>query len=234
MSNGSYKSSQLSACLAAANPQTMGAPRSLLDAHTVLLPPLSVHNPATDEAVVRSFEVAVPEDHQQRDLLYAAVSAEDVNQVRELLKNGVCPNQRGADGSTPLHLAVERGLPGIAMMLAYAGADLEARAGALNSTPLLLASAYGLTEVAKILIELGADVNAVGADAATPLSHAASNNDVRLVLALVKSGAFVDSRSCKGLTPLHIAACADNPKVITVLARHGANTGAPDMAGNTP
>ena len=212
-----------------------GAPLGLVqDARTTLLQLLSAHTKAHDEALARSLEDITPETRRLCELLFAAVISNDDTLVCRLLGQGVSPNLRSAEGCTPLHLSVEQGLAGISMMLAHAGADLEARAGSMSFTPLLMASAYGQTEVALALIELGADVNVLGTNGATPLSCAAGNNDVRLVLALVKTGAVVDSLSGQGLTPLHIATCSNNLKVVSVLVRHGANPSTPDPAGNTP
>ena len=59
--------------------------------------------------------------------LFAAIAAGDLNAVRQGLREGTDPNQRGAGGQTPLMAAARRGNEAIVRLLLAAGADRTLR-----------------------------------------------------------------------------------------------------------
>ena len=59
--------------------------------------------------------------------LFAAIAAGDLNAVRQGLREGADPNQRGAGGQTPLMAAARRGNEAIVRLLLAAGADRALR-----------------------------------------------------------------------------------------------------------
>jgi ankyrin repeat protein len=83
----------------------------------------------------------------------------DLMRVRELLRLGANPNQRDADGRTPLFSALLGGSVGLVGLLLESGADPDARDNE-GWTALHYAAQEHLPEMARILIGRGADVNA--------------------------------------------------------------------------
>lgn len=92
--------------------------------------------------------------------------------VRVLLRNGAQPDLSTAkSGSTPLHLAVQRGYTDKVKLLLEYGASVDSR-DAQGNTPLILTGAAANTAIAKLLIERGANVQATNRDGYTALSLA--------------------------------------------------------------
>ena len=79
----------------------------------------------------------------------------DAEAVRALLMEGADVNAAQGDGMTALHWAAERGNNGIAEMLVYAGANLDATTRIGAYTPLHLASKAGSAEVVQLLLTYG-------------------------------------------------------------------------------
>ena len=129
-----------------------------------------------------------------------------------------------ADGTTALHLAVEKGNSDIATLLARNGAPLDARA-AKGFSPLHLALQLGQTEMARVLIGLGASVNVRRDDGYTPLLLAARYDppEPSLVSALLQHGAEVDAATPDGMTALHHLARSRSAHVARLLLEHGAS-----------
>ena len=187
-----------------------------------------------DEALVKSDETARAKRREADDGLYIAVLSGDRQRVHVLLSQGANPNQRGADGEPLIHTASERGETSIIKMLAWAGADKEARSGGMNAPPLLIATAKDQYKSVLTLLELGVDVNASCSNGSTALHHAAKLRDARIAMALVKIGAWVNARAVYGWTPLHVAAASNNPVVIAALVGHGAEVDSRDEDDETP
>ena len=188
-----------------------------------------------DEAVVRSAEEG-PQPFQMDVALSEAIADNDIQRVRELLRDGHDPNQRtnDDDGYTPLHIAAEYGNALLIEMLALAGGDIEARVGSLSVSPLQVAITSNQTAAAIALLNLGADPGAVNSHGTSCIETAICNGNARLVLALVKRGASVSSINANGWTSLHLAAGLNNPTAIAILVRFGADTNTRDVDDDTP
>lgn len=157
-----------------------------------------------------------------------AARANDLEEVRTLLRGGADVNAAHGDGMTGLHWAAEHGHAALAEILLVAGARPEAVTRLGDYTPLHIASRKGASGVVRVLLEKGADP-AVRTDPAgvQPLHYAAAAGDVASVEALIEHGAVVDSREPKwGQTPLMYAAARGRTDVVMSLLAAGADAGA--------
>lgn len=109
------------------------------------------------------------EDLVGRTALHHAAWIGDEPLVRTLISidAAVDATARKMGCVTPLHMAVQRGWPGIVQLLLDCEADVNMRTVA-GSTALHFAAARGLEDIAMLLIERGADLAAVDKDGKTP------------------------------------------------------------------
>lgn len=96
-------------------------------------------------------------------VLLEAAARNDVDEVRELLTQGIDPNQGDDDGLTALHQSCIDDFQDLVRVLVEFGADVNAR-DTENWTPLHAAATCGHTNICRILLENGADILAVNAD----------------------------------------------------------------------
>jgi ankyrin repeat protein len=148
---------------------------------------------------------------------------------------------RGFDGSTPMHVAAERGDLEWVRRLLDAGADPHAvmsrekgSAGNGGLTPLHLAAREGREQVVALLIERGADVRRASDRGVTPLHMAIWSPAV--AAQLLTAGAQPAAADVRGRTPLHWAAYdPESPHaVLDLLLSHKADVAAADHFGKTP
>jgi ankyrin repeat protein len=148
----------------------------------------------------------------------------DVDQVRALLRVGADVNAAQGDGMTALHWAAESGDVGLAQVLIYAGANLEAQTRLGGFTPLLVASQTGTADVVRTLLAAGADVHSATTTGETPLHFASAAGSAEAVSSLVAAGADVDARELtKGQTPLMFAAAYNRVPALGALLDEGAD-----------
>src|SRR4026209_1137897 len=88
--------------------------------------------------------------------LIVAVKSNDPATVRSLVAQHVDVNATEADGSTPLHWAVQRDNLDVTSLLLSAGANAKA-ATRYNVTPLFLAATNGNAAIIERLLKAGAD-----------------------------------------------------------------------------
>jgi ankyrin repeat protein len=139
-----------------------------------------------------------------------------------LLAGGVALRGQG-DGTTTLHLAVQRDDLQAADKLIRSGADVKA-ANRYGVTPLQLAATNGNAALVERLIAAGADPNTALPDGETVLMTAARTGRAEAVKALVARGADVHAKErLKGQTALMWAAAEDNTAAIRALIEAGAN-----------
>lgn len=160
----------------------------------------------------------------------------------QLLSAGI--ERDGADGWTPLHLAVAAGHAPMVTALVEAGADTSARTED-GRTPLHLAMAH-TPHLVEVLRELGAPVDAASAaflgelqtlsravDDGTPLNDPDTEVDL---LSWAAAGARLDAVALllrRGAAPgpaLHAAAAAGAPAVVQALLDAGADVDRRDPA----
>ena len=149
----------------------------------------------------------------------------DEDAVRALLMEGADVNAAQGDGMTALHWAAQRGDNGIAGMLVYAGANLEATTRIGAYTPLHVASKAGSAEVVQLLLTYGSnpDITTVTTGSSSlHLAATAGNPDV--VKLLLSAGADPNSRDTEwGQTPLIFASAQNRAEAIAVLLEGGAD-----------
>lgn len=114
--------------------------------------------------------------------LYRAIWDGNEARALELIKGGADPNstwgathkietENRAVGLNPLHFAIARDLPAVAVALIEAGADVGSRDDQ-GAPALLVATNKGMADVVRALLAEGADPNASSGDGETPLHNA--------------------------------------------------------------
>lgn len=149
------------------------------------------------------------------------------------LDDGVDPNTPGAEGLTPLHLAVHDAH--MVRLLLERGAEVDART-AHGATPLILAAWYDCEDdaAAELLLSHGADVNARSTnDGMTPLLRAVRSSKIALVRDLLGRGANLQATDAEGLSALHWATSGGDVEMAKCLLTLGAEVD-PRCEGDTP
>ena len=146
---------------------------------------------------------------------------------------GADVNQADADGSTPLHWAVQRDDPALVELLVNAGANVKA-ANRYGIAPLSIAARNGNAVIVERLLQAGADPNTTAADGETVLMTAARTGTVAIVRALVARGAAVNAtEKWRGQTALMWAATENNAAAAKALIEAGAEVAARSQGGFT-
>ncbi len=147
------------------------------------------------------------------------------------MKQGVDVNAAGPDGTTALHLALERDDSSIAQLLLRSHADATV-ATRYGITPLYLASLDGNATIVDELLARGADVNTALPEGETALMTAARTGTLAAVDVLLAHGADVNAKErWKGQTALMWAAAENNSGVVAALIRAGADVHARSRSG---
>mmetsp|Transcript_2081 Transcript_2081/g.6162 ORF Transcript_2081/g.6162 Transcript_2081/m.6162 type:complete len:342 (-) Transcript_2081:1027-2052(-) len=145
-------------------------------------------------------------DARGRTPLALAVKEEREDVVELLLRFQGNPNKADLDsGTSPLLSAILADLPGVAVTLADAQADVDCHA-ASGLTPLMLASVKGDVDVVELLLERGADVDAADRSGWTALHYAAVGGHLAPTKQLLRAGASKKAKDNRGFTPTHFAA----------------------------
>jgi len=148
-----------------------------------------------------------------------------------LLAGGVALRGQ-SDGTTPLHIAVQRDDLQAADKLIRSTASVKA-ANRYGVTPLQVAAVNGSAAMIEKLIAAGADPNTTLPDGETVLMTAARTGRADAVKALIKHGANVHARErLKGQTALMWAAAENHADAIRVLVEAGANVNERSKAGS--
>ena len=162
-----------------------------------------------------------------------AIKAGDAARVRALIDRRADVNAAQADGTTPLHWAVERDQPDVVQMLIRAGANVKA-ANRYGATPLWLASVNGNAKTIAMLLEAGADPRSANGDGETALMVAARTGKIDAVNLLLARGADPNAKEgWRGQTALMWAAAEGHAPVIDALVGRGADLAARSNAGFT-
>lgn len=188
-----------------------------------------------------------------------AAARGDLDEVRKLLSNGVCPDVANEDGLTALHQCCIDNAPEMCRLLLRFGANPNA-CDTERWTPLHAAATCHHTELCGILISHGADLLAMNADGNMPYECCMPGPTLVLIetemdkqgitqeklddlhrlpecemLAdmetLYKSGADFNILDQQGAAPLHIAAACGYEEVAIFLLKHGAKFDMPDRDG---
>jgi len=178
--------------------------------------------------------------------LLAAVYDDNLNEVGELINNGLPVNGRDKDGITPLMLAAASNKLNsldILKILIEAGAkaDLKCKDG---STALSFAAGHGHFEKVKCLIEAGAIVNHPRKkDGNTPLtlvshmsfnlvSHMSFSEAPKIVAELINAGANINQKNKHGETAL-MGSVVGNIATMELLIKSGSDVNIRSNNGKT-
>jgi uncharacterized protein len=165
--------------------------------------------------------------------LTTAIKNDDVEVVRNLIRQDTDVNTPDRDGTLPLQWAIYDENVDIVKYLLDADADVEA-ANREGMTPLALAASTGNVEIVRMLLDAGADVNTPMINGETPLMMAARTGDPETIQLILDRGADINAAEpLRGTTALMWAAANKNPEAVKVLVDNGAALGATSIATNT-
>ncbi|HEV8717680.1 MAG TPA: ankyrin repeat domain-containing protein [Candidatus Binatia bacterium] len=164
-----------------------------------------------------------------RDTFVEQVRSGDPLVVDLLLAAGIDPNDKDANGVTPLMRFVMEGNEDAVQRLLAKGADVNAKDNT-GATALMAAAGYGHTTIVQILLDRGTKVNASGNEGDTALMQAALNGHPAIARLLLDHGAEVNAKTKSGRTALQYAEAKavgilgreSSPEVVTLLKQAGA------------
>lgn len=133
-----------------------------------------------------------------------------VQQVRELLANGVPINALDEAGRSPLHWAATDGNAVMVEELINNGADVNLQARD-SATSLHFAAQMNHMVVARILVSKDADVNKRTKNGYTPLHKAAYYGNRDMCMFLLKCGSDRHARNIQNQRPLEVATTSPIP-----------------------
>ncbi|XP_046369650.2 uncharacterized protein LOC124144336 [Haliotis rufescens] len=137
-------------------------------------------------------------------------------------------------GSTPLHIASERGRLGIVKLLLSRDFDINEKGPRVAATPLHYACQGGHMDVVCYLLQNGAEINSPDWVLRTPLHWAASCGESDIVKILTFNSAHLDVKDDEGLTPLHCAAWGGHLQTCITLLNGGASPKVRTRYNKTP
>ena len=152
---------------------------------------------------------------------FRAVSIDNVSGVRNMLREGVNPNQLDPQrGDVALVVALRDDADKVfPVLLDTPGIDLEARS-ANGNTALMMAAYKHKREAVDALLTRGAKVNQ---DGWTPLHYAASAGDIPIMKLFLQRQARVDAFAPTNITPLMFAAREGQEEAVKLLLASGAD-----------
>lgn len=171
---------------------------------------------------------------RQSNPLVTAVMNEDLEEVkaRVMMGDQVNARDKGREGMTPLHAAVEAGNIEIVQYLLDRGAKVNAR-DRLKRTPLMMLDEDATPELVQLLLRYGAKPLLVDKEGNTSLMMAARSAEAEIVRILVVAGVPVNARNIRGETALYLAADEGETEVVKVLLESGADPNIATLSGKT-
>lgn len=178
--------------------------------------------------------ITVSMSSYKRNKLVQAVESNDIEAVIKRIRKGdrVNAKDKGYDGNTALHVAVENGNVEIARYLLSAGAKANAKNNQ-KQTPLMLLDEDAKPELVAVLLSYGAKINLVDKEGNTPLTLAAQSANKDTIQLLINAGANPHQQNGEGRTALMNAVESGNLETVKILLGAGANVNIVDAAGKT-
>jgi len=169
--------------------------------------------------------------HSLEERLFEAIDARKELVAEGVLQRGrINLDARNADGETPLHRAVEKGMKEIARQLVAAGSNLRARSKS-GETVLHLAALNVEPGITSMLLDAGADPKARNDDGESALHWAALSGHVQVGRLLIERGADPNLADLRGNRPLHAAADSGNIEMVKLVVAAGADPKAKNRDG---
>lgn len=170
----------------------------------------------------------------RRNDLVIAVENEDLEDVKARVMMGARVNvhDKGDNGITPLHAAVQTGNIEITQFLLDSGAKLNAR-DSLKRTPLMMMDYDAEPELPELLLRYGAKTNVVDKEKNTILMHFAEYDNGKIVEILIRYGVSINAVNKEGKTALMISAENSNQENVKALLEGGANVHLISKEGET-
>jgi len=161
----------------------------------------------------------------------AAIKQQELDKMRELIKDGVNLNELDEFGLTPLHFAVISGFSDGAKLLLESGAQVNSLSSR-HTTPLHHAATGGHMKCLEALLEHNADVT-IRDESTTPFGYAVKKGHIEVARALIaaaeKQGGvemklkLLNMADSKGETPLMHAVASGNMDFACELIKAGAS-----------
>lgn len=170
------------------------------------------------------------------ELLFDAVSNNDIEQIKELLELGFDINQPTEDGYTALMNAAAEGHLGIVKLLVEAGANANIVTFDGEESALAMAALGNWYEIYEYLVPSTSAENKVRADKLA-LTTAAIDGEPSTITFLIQQGANLDvqlqNEEGDGETALIIASRFSNVQYVKALVEFGADLNVKDNLGRT-
>lgn len=193
------------------------------------------------EDTAKLMKLLQPQDVELRlegggGLLHYATTLGNEEAVKFLLLNNFSANLADWRGATPLHVAVEKHLRGVAeILLSRKGTDVNAK-DEDQYTALHFAAQNSDEALARLLLERRASASEADAQGRTA-AHVACQHGSEGVLRVLLSRGAVDAHAAAkdGWTPLHLAAWRGHSTISKLLVKQaGADVDAATADGRTP
>jgi ankyrin repeat protein len=169
----------------------------------------------------------MPLDSEGLTAIHHAAFFRHLQDLRDLLEDGVDVDLRDAYESTPLGYAANQNwVAGVGLLLEH-GARINVH-DCVGNTPLHITTSV---EIANSLIRAGAEIDAINDRGATPLHLASKANSIEVVKLLIQGKADVHRRDRGGRTPLHYA---QGNEMVTLLLAAGSKINEQDNLRETP
>jgi ankyrin repeat protein len=165
-----------------------------------------------------------------RSPLAAAVYAEELDEVNDLLARGTDPDDQNEDGETALFIAVEDGSTEIVRSLLKFSADVNIR-NKKGENALFRVNDDTPLELVELLLKADADVKATDEEGRTAFLIAAANASSKVLKAMLDAHAEVNKADKQGWTPLMKAADDGNIEKVQLLLFAGADVNARNNKG---
>ncbi len=159
-------------------------------------------------------------DLTQKQALLAAVRANDLARVKQLVGQGADVDQVARDGNTPLLIAAKFGYTEIIRTLLEKGADPNKVDRLMKATPGHKAGFFGHAEITRLLVKHGLKLDAQGPyNGYTALHDALLNRHEETAEVLIRAGASVTIKGIDGKSPRDLAQAMGLTRLLGLMKR---------------